>query len=80
MIKYNWMDAEIVGTPSILSTKMTISTTDIMVRDPSDWSVLLVDLKRRTWSSHDGCSIPFYECLFTRLGMRMPYLNLRWPS
>lgn len=75
--KYRKVDAEVVGTSFILNTEATIDVIDITVGDPFDWSVLLVGLEKRICISFDNCSFPFYECLFTRIGLRLPFFDIK---
>lgn len=71
-IKYNWVAAEVLRTPSILSTKTNIGTTDIVVSDPPDWLIVHVDSQKRICNSFDEWSVSFYECLFTLVGLQLP--------
>lgn len=44
-----------------------------MVSDPSKWSVFLVPEKNRIYDSFGDCVVRFYEYLFTRLGLWLPF-------
>lgn len=50
-----------------MSTEEALSLANIMVDDPS------VNI----CNFFGDCMIPFYECLFIRVGLRLPFLNLR---
>lgn len=39
----------------------------------SDWSVSDVDTWKRIWSFFYECPIPFYECVFTWLKLKLPF-------
>lgn len=64
-----------LATPSMLKIVTAIVDVAIMVGDPLDWSVLLVDLTKRICNSFECYLVPLYECLFTRLGARFPFSN-----
>lgn len=66
------MAAKIVETHSILSIEASINATNTYVSCPSDWHVIPVDLGIRICNSFDECSVPFYGCLFTRIGLQLP--------
>lgn len=70
--KYIWVDAMIVGTPLCFKYQATIDASNIVVDYPSNWSILLVDSGKSIWSSFDRCSVPFNECVFTRINFRPP--------
>lgn len=72
-IKYYWANAEVVETLYVLKDEVDITFPDIMVGNASNFLVILVDPAKRVCISLDGCSIPLYECLFTRLGVRFPF-------
>lgn len=46
-IKYSWVDAEMVGTPSILNTTMAIDMDDIVVIDP-------LNFRSFPWNKKEG--------------------------
>lgn len=48
--RYHWLAVKAVGTPSILNTAEFIVNIDIMVGNPSNWSILLVGPKERICS------------------------------
>ena len=73
---YDWVDAKITSISSALSTKVALGDANIMVGDPSEWSVLPVLGEKRICKSFDDCMVPFYECLFTGIRLRLPFLNL----
>lgn len=75
-VKYGWMDAEVVGIVFFLNIKEEIEVIGIMVGDPCDWSVLKMFLEKMMYSSFDECRVPFYETLFTRIGLWLPFSNL----
>lgn len=45
----------------------------IIVDNSLNWSTLPVCPTKRICISFEGCSVPLYECLFTRLGVRLPF-------
>lgn len=57
---------------AIKYNSMAIDATNIVVGDPLNWSVLQVDSGKRICNPFDGCPVPFYECMFTRIGLWMP--------
>ena len=48
--KYYLVVVEVIGTPSTLNIVVAITNDDIMVHNPSNWSVFLVDLAERICS------------------------------
>lgn len=46
-----------------------------MVDNPLDWLILSVGLIERIYSYFEDYFVPLYECLFTRLGIRLPFSN-----
>lgn len=66
-VKYNWAQAELVGTSSVLSTEVEIEVVSIVFVDPHTWSILPHGPGRRIWSIFNGSAAPLYECLFTRI-------------
>lgn len=73
--KQYWVATEVLATPSTLKIVTAIVDATIMVGDPLDWSVLLVDSTKRICNSFKCYSVPLYECLFTMLGARFPFSN-----
>lgn len=71
--KYCWVAIQVIWTPSTLNIVTTITNVDIMVENSSDWSVHPVDRVERIYNSLKGCSVPLYECLFTKLGVHFPF-------
>lgn len=57
--KYNWIVAEVVRTLSIINTKVDIRVVVVTVGDPSDWSVIPVDLEKMICSYFCGL-VPFF--------------------
>ncbi|KAL5073567.1 hypothetical protein RYX36_012551, partial [Vicia faba] len=43
-----------------------------MVGSPSDWSISIFLTYKRIYSMFDGCSTPFYDWIFQKLGVRLP--------
>lgn len=73
------MDEKVTSISSAVSTKVILRDYDIMFGDSLEWSVILVSGEKMIHSSFDDCMIPFYECMFTRVGLRQSFLNLRYP-
>lgn len=73
VMEYGWMDTKIAGTTSVLSTEATIDTYRIVVANSLEWLALLVELKKRRCISFNNCMVPFYECLFTRIWLWVPF-------
>lgn len=69
------MDTKIMDTPSILSNDVSIYAIRIMFNDPLKWLALPVKLEKRICSSFDDCVISLYECMFTRIRLRLPFSN-----
>lgn len=67
------MVAKLVGIPSILNAEEAIDVIVITVCDPSDWSVFHVDSEKMICSSFDECLVPFFECLFIKIGPWHPF-------
>lgn len=67
------MDTKIEGTISTLSTKAVINAVGIMVGNPWEWLPLLVSGENRISSSFENFVVLFYVCLFTRIGLRLPF-------
>lgn len=62
-----------MSSPSILSTEVAMNVARIMVGDPLEWLTLLVEPKKRICISFDDCVISFYECMFTRIRLWLPF-------
>lgn len=67
------MAAEVIVTPSVLNTTKPIARAGINVGDSSNWLILPVGPKEMICISFEGCSVPLYECLFTRLWVCFPF-------
>lgn len=50
---YDWVDAKVVGTSSILSTEVTLRDVEIAVYDSSEWSVHPAPGEKRICSYFD---------------------------
>lgn len=62
-----------MGTSSVLSIEVFIYATGIMVDDPLEWLALPVESKKRMCNSFNNCMITFYECLYTRIWLQVPF-------
>lgn len=71
--EYRWANEKVLSTSSTFSIESILSDVEIMVGDPTEWSVLPMLGEKRICSSFDDCMIPFSECLFTRIGLRLPF-------
>lgn len=71
-IKYGWVDVEVVGTLSVLSTEAVIDVVSVVIGGPLDLAVLLLDLENIICKSFDDSSFPFYKCMFTRIRLLLP--------
>lgn len=69
VMRYGWVDVEVVGTPSIINVEAAIEVVGIVINDPQDWSILLVDPEKNICRSFDECTFPRYECMFIRIGL-----------
>lgn len=69
------VDTEVVWTPSSINIVEVITNVAIMVTNSYDWSVLPLGSTERICSSFEGCSVPLYECLFTKLRVRPPFFD-----
>lgn len=69
--RYHLVAAEMLGTPFIMNIVEAIINADIIVGNSSGWSVLPVGPVERMCSSFKGFSVLMYECLFTKLGVRL---------
>lgn len=67
-IKYVWVDAEVVGTPSSLSTEAAIEVVGIVVGDPQDWS-FFQGVGEEDMNLLDDYVVPLYECESTKIGL-----------
>lgn len=76
-MKYDWVDTKIVGTTSIMSTKGVICEVEIMVGDPLKWPIILVGSDKMIYSSFDDYVVPFYGCLFTKIGLCLPFYDFK---
>lgn len=74
--EYNWVDAKITCTSLPLGTEDALSNADIVDDDPSKWLVFSMPEEKRISSSSDDCMVPFYECLFTRIKLQLPFYEL----
>lgn len=67
------MDPKLVGTISVFNSVKKVDEAQIK-KDPSfNWFVSHIDDGKRTCNSFGRCFIPFHECLFTRLRLRLPF-------
>lgn len=69
------MAVKIVGTLSVLNIVDIVTESDIMVENTPNYAILPLGLDEMTCSSFEGCSVPLYECLFTRLRIRLPFFK-----
>lgn len=76
-IRYYWVDAKIVGTPSILSIGASIDAANIVVDYFPYWSIILVDLRKTITNSFYGCSVPLFKCLLIRIDVWLPLLTFK---
>lgn len=44
-----------------------------MVDSYSDWETLMIPTGKRVYHEFEGCSIPFYDYIFERFGVRIPF-------
>lgn len=72
-MEYDLVYTRIAGTSLTLNNEVAIGVAGIMDDDLLEWLVLLVELGKRLCSSFDECVIMFYECFFTRIGLRFPF-------
>lgn len=73
VLEYKWVDAKVKGTSSALSIKASLNDANIMVGDPLEWLVLLVQWGKMLCSSFDDCMVPFYEFLFAIVFIQLPF-------
>lgn len=73
---YDWVYAKVVTTYSTLTTEAALRDADIMVGDPLEWLALVVSGEKMICNSFDDCMVPFHECLFTIVGLRLPFYEL----
>lgn len=62
-----------VETPSTLNNVEVITNVEIMVGNSSYFLVLPFGPTERICCSFEGCSVPLYEFIFTRLRVRLPF-------
>lgn len=67
------MDHELLGTIFFFGNSYCMENVRVDLSLSSDWSVSHIDFGRRICSSFDGCSIPFYEGIFSRLNFWLPF-------
>lgn len=72
-IHYHMVDVEPVGIISYFYNDGRLKETYKHVRPSFNWSSSNTDNSMRICSSLDGYSIPFYECLFSRLKFKQPF-------
>lgn len=65
------MDAKIVGTHLVLNIVEVITHDNIMISDTPYFVIILVGPSDRVCNSFEGCLVPLYECLFTRLRIHL---------
>lgn len=70
--KYTWVDLEILGASYVLSEHVVVSATKIIIGRPHDWSVLPMKSGKRICNIFKGCTILFYECMFTQINVWIP--------
>lgn len=74
-MKYDWMDAEIVGTPPVLNSEAILKVVGIMVENPLEWPDFPISPYKRSY--FDDCMVPLYECLFTRIGIQLTFSDFK---
>lgn len=62
-----------MGASSVLSTKDAINVGGVVACDPLEGLSLPVETKKRICSSFDEYMVPIHECLFTRIGVQLPF-------
>lgn len=75
VLEYDLVDAKVTSTSSTISIEVALSDANIMVDDHSKWVVLPLSWKKRICDSCEDCMAPFYKCLFTRIGIRLPFFQ-----
>lgn len=73
----DWVDNSVADTPSIFSIEASIDVTEILAGNPLKWSALPVGSDKRISTSFDNYAIPLYECLFTKVGVLLPFSNFQ---
>lgn len=62
-----------MGIPSIFNNAQCLGGAYLDVGPSSDWFISHVIVDKRVCNSFDGCSISFYEFLFSRLGLSLSF-------
>lgn len=75
--RYHCVAVKIVGTFSILNIVEVVIQANFMVGNSPDWAILLIGLNEGACGSFEGYSVPLYGCLFTRLGMCLPFSDFK---
>lgn len=65
--KLDWVNAEVMGNPSVMSIVPVVEVVCIMVGDPLEWLGLPVGPNKRACRSFNECAGPLYKCVFTRI-------------
>lgn len=73
VVKYGWMNAKNSGDPSVLNTEATIDAIDITIVGPWIGRFFLWFWKKMIGSSLYDCFVPFYKCMFIRIGLWLPF-------
>lgn len=63
------MDTKVTRNLLALGTEVALGDANIVVSDPSAWSVFLKLGKNRISSSLDDCMVLFHECFLARVGL-----------
>lgn len=75
MLIYDWVDVKLADTSSTLSIEVSLGEANIVVGNLLEWLVILVIEEKRIRNSINDCMVSFYECLFTRVGLRLPFFK-----
>lgn len=77
--RYHWVADKIVGTPSTLSTYKVVTHVDIIFSNSSNYTLLSIGPDKKVCGSFEVCSVPLYECLFTKLGVHITFFYFEVP-
>lgn len=72
---YVWVDEIVATTDLNFIIEASLRDIDITISDPSEWLVLPGPEEKRTCNTFDDCMALFYECLFMRIGPRIPFFE-----
>lgn len=71
------MDLVYSSTTSVFTKPGSLDDLFIQVGFSSDWGIMILSYGERIYDKYDAYVIPFYECTFSTMGIRLPLIVLK---